>query len=471
MARKPWGGRFPRRTDPAVEAFTASLHVDRELATYDIQGSMAHCRMLARQKILSAAEARTLLRGLEEVQREIDQGNFPYRPELEDIHMNIEQRLTELVGEVGGKLHTARSRNDQVALDTRLYLRDRIDGIRAALRGLIRALAAKARSEIDRVMPGFTHLQIAQPVLLAHHLLAYCEMLLRDRERLADCRKRVDVLPLGSAALAGTSFPIDRRAVARELGFSRISENSMDAVADRDFVIEFLACASLIMVHLSRFCEDLILWVSPAWGFAEIGDAFCTGSSIMPQKKNPDVPELVRGKAGRVFGRLMALLTTLKGLPMTYNRDLQEDKEALFDAVETVTSSLEVLARLVPTLTFRSDRMEAMAREGYSTATDLADYLVRKGLPFRRAHEVTGRIVRHCLDHGKELSVLKLEELRRFWEGVEPDVYAVLDPRRSVASRDLPGGTARRRVQARLRRIERLTAGSGTERSRRTSHS
>ncbi len=454
MAQKPWGGRFLKNTDRSVEAFTASVHFDRELAPYDIQGSIAHCRMLAQQKIITSSESRKIIQGLTEIGKEIENGTFPFRPDLEDIHMNIEHRLIERIGELGGKLHTARSRNDQVALDTRLYLRDRISSIQTLLHELIRTLVTKAESEVKVLMPGFTHLQIGQPILFAHHLLAYCDMFERDLQRLSECAKRVNQMPLGSGALAGTSFPIDRRQVAKELGFQRLTQNSMDAVSDRDYIIEFLSCASIIMMHLSRFSEELILWSSEPFSFVEIGDDYATGSSIMPQKKNPDVPELVRGKTGRIYGHLMGMLTTLKGLPLTYNRDLQEDKEPLFDTVETLTGSLSVFTGMLAGLTVNRARMEEAAAGGYSTATDLADYLTRKGLPFRKAHEITGRIVRHCVQSNQDLTALTLEEFQRFHGAIQKDVFDVIEMKRSVASRNIPGGTAPAQVKKRIRALQ-----------------
>jgi len=462
MAQKPWGGRFSKNTDRSVEAFTASVHFDRKLAPYDIQGSIAHCRMLAQQKIITSSESRKIIQGLTEIGKEIENGTFPFRPDLEDIHMNIEHRLIERIGELGGKLHTARSRNDQVALDTRLYLRDRISSIQTLLHELIRTLVTKAESEVEVLMPGFTHLQIGQPVLFAHHLLAYCDMFERDMQRLSECAKRVNQMPLGSGALAGTSFPIDRRQVAKELGFQGLTQNSMDAVSDRDYIIEFLSCASIIMMHLSRFSEELILWSSEPFSFVEIGDDYATGSSIMPQKKNPDVPELVRGKTGRIYGHLMGMLTTLKGLPLTYNRDLQEDKEPLFDTVETLTGSLSVFTGMLAGLTVNRARMQEAAAGGYSTATDLADYLTRKGLPFRKAHEITGRIVRHCMQSNQDLAALSLEELKRFHGAIQKDVFDVIEMKRSVASRNIPGGTAPAQVKKRIRSLQKkLNKSSG----------
>jgi argininosuccinate lyase len=447
-----------KETDPGVEAYTGSLHFDRRLAPYDIEGSIAHCRMLGRQKIVASGEAKKIIQGLRAIAKEFEKGTFPFRPELEDIHMNIESRLIEKIGEVGGKLHTGRSRNDQVALDTRLYLRHEIEEIEALLRRLIQALVEKAGNEPDVIMPGFTHLQIGQPVLLAHHLLAYCEMFERDMERLEECARRVNRMPLGSGALSGTPFPIDREFVARELGFKKVTGNSMDAVSDRDYMVEFLSAASLIMMHLSRFSEELILWSSAPFSFVEIGDDYCTGSSIMPQKKNPDVPELIRGKTGRVYGHLMGLLTTLKGLPLTYNRDMQEDKEPIFDTVDTLKGSLSVFTGMLPGLTIRKERMEEVSGWGYATATDLADYLVRKGLPFRKAHDVTGKIVRSCIRQGIDLVSLPLEEMRRFHPVIEKDIYDVLDLRQSVAARNIPGGTAPVQVRKRIRQLRKKWA-------------
>ncbi len=458
MSRKPWGGRFTKGTARDAETFSASIHFDKRLAPYDIQGSIAHCKMLSKQRIIPESDSKKILRGLKEILEEIERGDFPFRPELEDIHMNIERRLIEKIGEVGGKLHTARSRNDQVALDTRLYLRDELRTIDGLLRDLLLAVIRKAKENSDVIMPGFTHLQIAQPVLFSHHLLAYCEMFLRDRARFSECAARVDRMPLGSGALAGTSFPLDRQYVSELLGFSGVTENSMDAVSDRDYLIEFLSAASIFMMHLSRFSEELILWSSEPFSFVEIGDDYATGSSIMPQKKNPDIPELVRGKTGRVYGHLMGMLTNLKGLPLTYNRDLQEDKEPLFDTVDTLKGSLSVFTGMIAGLAVHGDRMEETAGRGYSTATDYADYLVRKGVPFRKAHEITGRLVRFCVEEGRGLSSLSLEEMKSFYDGVGEDVYQWLDPRQSVRARDIPGGTAPVRVKKRIRQLEkRLT--------------
>jgi argininosuccinate lyase len=454
MAQKPWGGRFSKETARSVEDFTASVHVDRKLAPYDIQGSIAHCRMLAQQKIITPGESRKIIQGLTEIGKEIGKGTFPFRADLEDIHMNIEHRLMEKIGDLGGKLHTARSRNDQVALDTRLYLRDRIAMIQTLLQGLVRTLVMKAESEVEVLMPGFTHLQIGQPVLFAHHLLSYCDMFERDRQRLSECAKRVNMMPLGSGALAGTTFPIDRKQVAKELGFPELTQNSMDAVSDRDYIIEFLSCAALIMMHLSRISEELILWSSEPFSFVEIGDDYATGSSMMPQKKNPDVPELVRGKTGRVYGHLMGMLTTLKGLPLTYNRDLQEDKEPLFDTVDTLTGSLSVFNGMIAGLTVNRERMQEAAATGYSTATDLADYLVRKGIPFRKAHDITGRIVRHCMQSHQDLAALTVQEFQQFHGAIQKDVFDVIDIKRSVAARNITGGTAPAQVKKRIRALK-----------------
>ena len=445
---KPWAGRFTAPTDAFVEAFTASVGFDRRLYRQDIAGSIAHARMLAESGVLTAEERDTICAGLERVGAEIEAGEFPWSVSLEDVHMNIEARLTEQVGEVGKKLHTGRSRNDQVATDIRLYLREEIDAITAELKRLQGALVDLAEREADAIMPGFTHLQTAQPVTFGHHMLAWFEMLERDRDRLADCRRRMNVLPLGAAALAGTTYPIDRGYTARELGFDGVAENSLDAVSDRDFAIEFCAAASLLVTHLSRFSEELVLWSSAQFGFIDLGDAFCTGSSIMPQKKNPDVPELVRGKTGRVHGHLMALLTLMKAQPLAYNKDNQEDKEPLFDTVDTVRGCLKVYADMMAQVQIDRDAMREAARKGFATATDLADYLVRKGVAFRDAHEVVGRAVRAALDSGRDLDALGLAELQGFSDAIGEDVYEVLTLEGSVAARDHVGGTAPRQVRA-----------------------
>ncbi len=456
---KPWGGRFSEPTDAFVEAFTASVDFDRRLYRHDIAGSIAHARMLARVGVLTDDECRQIVDGLEAIRGEIERGEFRWSTALEDVHMNIEARLTERIGETGKKLHTGRSRNDQVATDMRLYLREEIDAIGAELGRLQRALLDLAEREAETIMPGFTHLQTAQPVTFGHHLLAWVNMLARDAQRLADCRRRVNVLPLGAAALAGTTFPVDREFVARELGFEAVASNSLDAVSDRDFIIEFLAAAAMLMMHLSRFSEELVLWTSAQFEFVTLGDAFCTGSSIMPQKKNPDVPELVRGKCARVQGHLVGLLTLMKGQPLAYNKDNQEDKEPLFDTVDTVRGSLRVYADMIPHITVNRERMREAARRGFATATDLADYLVRKGVPFRDAHEVVGRAVRFGIEHGKDLSQLTLDELRRFSGAIDEDVFQVLTLEGSVAARNHPGGTAPAQVRAEVARLRGMLEG------------
>ncbi len=455
MAKKKqlWGGRFAGSTADSVVAFTASVDVDRRLYRHDIAGSVAHARMLGRQGIIPAADARRIVSGLRAVRKEIESGAFPFSLADEDIHMNIERRLTEMIGSVGEKLHTARSRNDQVSLDMRLYLREALDGILGDLEALQQALAAAARRNEDVLMPGYTHLQRAQPVLLAHHLLAYVEMFERDRSRYHHCRAETDVMPLGSGALAGTSFPIDRAYVARLLGFARLSPNSIDAVGDRDFVLEFLSASAILFVHLSRMADEWILWSSEEFGFIELPDAYCTGSSMMPQKKNPDVAELIRGKTGRVYGHLHALLTIMKGLPLAYNRDLQEDKEPLFDTVDTVSACLRMARELVNGLKVRADRMLAAAEDGFMNATDLADYVVGRGFSFRAAHDAVGRAVRRCIDTGCRLQDLSLEELREYFPDIGPDVYKVLKVRAVVARRRAPGGTAPVNVRRRLKRL------------------
>ncbi len=445
--QKPWAGRFTEATDKFVEAFTASVNFDKRLARHDIQGSRAHAAMLAKIGVLTGAERDSIIHGLDEICAEIERGEFEWSVQLEDVHMNIEARLTQRIGEVGKKLHTGRSRNDQVATDIRLYLREELDRIRLLIRHLQEALLDLAEQEADTIMPGFTHLQVAQPVSFGHHLLAWFEMLERDHDRLRDCRRRVNVMPLGAAALAGTTFPLDRPYTASLLGFDRPAANSLDAVSDRDFAIEFTACASLIMMHLSRFSEELVLWTSAQFGFIDLPDAFCTGSSIMPQKKNPDVPELVRGKSGRVFGHLVGLLTLMKGQPLAYNKDNQEDKEPLFDTIDTVRDSLRAFADMVPHLQPNRDTMRRAALQGYATATDLADYLVRKGIPFRDAHEVVGKAVRLGIDTGRDLAELSLDELRALSKTIEQDVFEVLTLEGSLKARNHLGGTAPEQVR------------------------
>jgi argininosuccinate lyase len=461
LIEKPWAGRFNEPTDAFVEAFTASVDFDRRLYRYDIEGSIAHARMLAAQGILTAPEVEAIVEGLSRIGERIEAGGFRWSVALEDVHMNVESALTEAIGVAGKKLHTGRSRNDQVATDIRLYLRAEIDQIRAAIRRLQGVLLDLAEREADTLMPGFTHLQAAQPISFGHHLMAWFEMLERDWDRLGDCRRRVNVMPLGAAALAGTSYPIDRTLTARLLGFDRPAENSLDAVSDRDFAIEFTAAAAILMMHLSRFSEELILWSSVQFGFIELSDRFCTGSSIMPQKKNPDVPELVRGKSGRIFGHLMGLLTLMKGQPLAYNKDNQEDKEPLFDTVDNLKGSLKVFADMMGGLSPRRARMREAARSGFTTATDLADYLVRKGLAFRDAHEVVGRAVAQGIREGKDLADLTLAELRRFSPVIAEDVFAVLTLEGSVAARDHLGGTAPSQVRAAIARARRRLLDEG----------
>lgn len=450
---KAWAGRFAEAANPLMEKFTSSLAVDKRLALYDIRGSLAHCRMLVKQKILTRAEGEKIVKGLERIQQELEHQTFTFLPSDEDIHMAIERRLTEKIGPLGGKLHTARSRNDQVLLDVRMYLRDEIVIILQILGALRKQLTRMAKRHAHVVMPGYTHLQRAQPVLLAHHLLAYYDMLGRDAERLRQCQERVNVLPLGAGALAGTTLPIDRHHVARLLGFPRVSENSLDTVADRDFLVEFLSSAAILCMHLSRLAEELVLWASSEFGFIELPDAFATGSSMMPQKKNPDVPELVRGKTGRVYGNLFALLTILKGLPLSYNRDLQEDKEPLFDTVDTVKGCLTVLEAMLPRVVFREDRLREAALGGFTLATDVADYLVEKGMPFRQAHEVVGAVVRQCLTERKGLEHLTLTEWRHFSSLFEEDIFSRLTLESAVDRRRSYGGTARKDIQRRLKVI------------------
>ena len=448
MSEKPWDGRFQEGTDKAVEVFTSSIAVDRRLYKHDILGSIAHCRMLAKQGIIRSDEADSMILGLEKIRDDIEHGRFEYSDSLEDIHMHIESALTRDLGEAAKRLHTARSRNDQVALDIRMYLKDVSRDIIRTLGELQTILVTLAEQHDDVVMAGYTHLQRAQPVLLSHHLMAYYEMFKRDRERFEDGLKRIDVMPLGSAALAGTTYPIDRHYTAELLGFSKVSENSMDSVADRDFAVEFLASASICMMHFSRFSEELILWSSSEFGFIVISDAFTTGSSIMPQKKNPDIPELVRGKTGRVFGNLMALLTLMKSLPMTYNRDMQEDKPPLFDTVDTLTACLDIYCRMLPNITFKTRRLAETTETGFINATDLADYLAARGLPFRDAHGVVGKTVAYALEAKKELQDLTLTELKTFSPLIGDDVFSFLETRNIIDRRTSAGGTASDNVRA-----------------------
>jgi argininosuccinate lyase len=451
---KLWGGRFGGDTAESVEAFTASVDVDQRLYRHDIAGSIAHARMLARQRVIPARDARKIVRGLKAIQNEIKRGVFPFTTGDEDIHMNIERRLTQKIGAAGAKLHTARSRNDQVALDMRLFLRDEVRLIISDVTTLQHELARAAKRHIDVIMPGYTHLQRAQPVLLSHHLLAYYDMFQRDRERFAGALDRINVLPLGSGALAGTTFPIDRNYVAKLLGFPRVSKNSIDAVADRDFVLEFLSTSAILFVHLSRLAEELVLWCSQEFGFVDLPDGYCTGSSMMPQKKNPDVPELIRGKTGRVFGHLLGMLTIMKGLPLAYNRDLQEDKVPLFDTVDTVKASVRIAAEILRGLKVKKERMMEAVRDGFMNATDLADYLVGRGVPFRSAHAVVGRIVQHCLAAGRRIEELPLAEMRRFSPKIENDIYRYLSAESVIGRRRALGGTARANVTRRLKELE-----------------
>jgi argininosuccinate lyase len=450
---KPWSGRFAETTDALVAAFTASIPVDRRLYRHDIAGSIAHAQMLAHVEVLTEKERDAIVNGLKEIEAEIEAGNFAWSMELEDVHRNIEARLIDRIGEAGKKLHTGRSRNDQVATDLRLYLRDGIDAVRQAIRRLQEAILEVAEREADTLMLGFTHLQPAQPVTFGHHMLAWAEMLVRDHDRLRDCRRRMNVMPLGAAALAGTTFPIDREHTAKLLGFDAPAENSLDAVSDRDFAIEFVAACALLMTHLSRMSEELVLWSSTQFGFIELPDGFCTGSSIMPQKKNPDVPELVRGKAGRVIGDLVALLTLMKAQPLAYNKDNQEDKAPVFDALDTVLDCLEVYAAMLPSIQVKRDVLTDAAGGSFATATDLADYLVRKGLPFRDAHEVVAQVVRHGLDSGTELADMELAGLRKFSARIEADVFDVLSLEGSVKARNHFGGTAPAQVRQAVQRL------------------
>ncbi|MGQ9573439.1 MAG: argininosuccinate lyase [Dehalococcoidia bacterium] len=459
-AAKVWAARFAKATDQRAEAFTASIDVDRRLWRYDIDGSIAHARMLAKQGIIPQEDGEAIVRGLEEIRAEIQGGQFEFRRELEDIHMNIEGRLREKIGAAADRLHTARSRNDQVATDLRLYLKDVIVGVVTALRRLQGALLDLAEANRQVIMPGYTHLQRAQPVLFAHHLLAYFEMFDRDVGRFQDCLKRVDVLPLGSGALAGVPYAIDREFVARELGFSRISDNSLDAVSDRDCVVEFQAAAALTMMHLSRLAEELVLWSSAEFGFIQIDEAFAGGSSIMPQKRNPDVAELARAKTGRVYGNLLSMLTVLKGLPLAYSLDLQEDKAGLFDSADTLLATLTVMGAMLPSIQVNAERAEAAAGGSYTLATDVADYLVGKGLPFREAHGVVGQLIRYADGQGKGLSQLSLEEYRRFSPMFDEGVLK-LDVRAAIEARDVPGGTSSRQVAAALKRARRRLRAAG----------
>jgi argininosuccinate lyase len=453
---KLWGGRFTKAADKTVEGFTASLSFDRRLYKQDIQGSIAHARMLGRQGIISAEDAGAIEQGLTEILAEIEAGEFPFRQEFEDIHLNIERRLTEKIGLAGGRLHTARSRNDQVVTDVHLWVKTEITAIQALVSDMQGVLVDRATEHRDVIMPGYTHLQRAQPILLSHHLLAYFWMLERDQGRLTDSRRRADISPLGAGAMAGTTFPIDREFTATELGFASVYPNSMDAVSDRDFIIEFLAAAAICQMHLSRLCEELVNWSSTEFGFVEMDDSYATGSSIMPQKKNPDVAELVRGKTGRMYGNLMAVLTVLKGIPLTYHSDLQEDKQRLFDAVDTLKACLKVTAGMVATVKFNTERMAGAVRQDFSNATDLADYLAKQGMPFREAHEVVGKLVLYCIQEGKFLADCTLPEFQRFAAQIGPDIYVAIAPETCVNLRTSAGGTAPAEVAKQLAMAEQI---------------
>lgn len=453
-SEKLWGGRFAEGTAASVEAFSASIHYDSRLYKYDVAGSKAHAAMLASQGILSKEELASITDGLTGIEQEITAGNFEFKQELEDVHMNIEKALVDRIGPAGAKLHSARSRNDQVALDFKMYLRDQCDTTIELLDGIRKAFTELGKRYLGQIMPGYTHMQRAQPVQVAHHMLAYYEMFTRDRGRLVDCRKRLNYSPLGCAAMAGTGLPIDREQVAEALGFAGVTANSMDTSADRDYAIEFTSCCTMIQLHLSRLSEELVLWSSQEFDFVTISDTFCTGSSIMPQKKNPDIPELIRGKSGRVVGSLMSLITLMKGLPLTYNRDMQEDKEPVFDAVDTVTASLSIMTELLANLSFKTDKMATATETGCITATDLADYLVLKNVPFREAHGIVGRAVAYCLGKGCELPDLSLEELAQFSTVIGEDVYEVLSVEGSVNSRISTGGTGIQRVEEALAAAE-----------------
>jgi argininosuccinate lyase len=452
--KKLWGGRFKEKTAEIVEQYTESISFDRRLWKYDIEGSIAHAMMLSKQRIIPKKDADKIIKGLKDIYKEIESGVFKFRYELEDIHMNIELSLIEKIGDVGGRLHTARSRNDQVALDVRLYLRAEVRDIIFLLKGFETVLANMAEKQSGVIMPGYTHMQRAQPVLLSHHLMAYAHMFRRDRMRFEDALKRIDVMPLGSCALAGTSLSTDRHYVAKLLGFDSVSENSMDSVSDRDFLIEFLSCASIFMMHISRLAEELVLWSSEEFSFIELPDAFTTGSSIMPQKKNPDVAELMRGKTGRVYGSLIALLTIMKGLPMSYNRDMQEDKEPVFDAVDTVKLTLNALIQMTPKIKFNAKRLKDTADFSFSTATDIAEYLVRKDVPFRTAHDITGKIVRFCIDNKKRLDEMSIDEYRLFSKDIKKDIYNFIRAADSVNSKKSYGGTSPETVKEQIKRFK-----------------
>ncbi len=452
--KKPWSGRFKESTDTLMEQFSASISFDRRLYAYDIEGSIAHCQMLAKCKIISQAESKKIVGGLKRVLKEFESGKFQCDDRLEDIHMNIESRLTELVGAVGGKLHTARSRNDQVCLDIRLYLRAEVAEIVQGITLLAKTLLKLARKHTDTIIPGYTHMQQAQPILLAHHLLAHIEMLVRDRERMEDAWKRINIMPLGAAALSGTGFPIDRKYTAKLLNFPEVSHNSIDSVSDRDFAIEFCSASGILMMHLSRFCEEVVLWSSCEFDWLELSDAYTTGSSIMPQKKNPDAAELIRGKSGRVYGNLVSMLTLMKSLPLAYNKDLQEDKEPIFDTVDTVKVSLAVFEGMMKTAEFKKIPMDRVDISGFLTATDMADYLAAKGVPFRLAHEITGQTVAYCIASGKTLQDVTLKELKKISPRFNADVFDHITLESSVQKKDVYGGTAKKQVLAQIARLD-----------------
>ncbi|UOD34028.1 argininosuccinate lyase [Deferribacteraceae bacterium V6Fe1] len=451
MSEKPWAGRFSLPTDKFVEEFNASIHFDKRFAEYDIKGSMAHVRMLAKQGIILESESEQILEGLKTVLEEIESGKFEFKTEDEDIHMAVEKRLRELIGQVAGKLHTARSRNDQVAVDFRMYLRQEIFEIKNYLKLLLETILNKAKNEIDAVMPGYTHLQTAQPILFSHYMMAYFEMFKRDYQRFSDIIGRLNYSPLGAGALAGTTFNIDREFTAKELGFIAPTLNSLDSVSDRDFALEFLSAASICQMHLSRMSEEFIIFSTSEFAFIELSDDYCTGSSIMPQKKNPDIPELIRGKTGRVYGNMISLFTTMKGLPLAYNKDMQEDKEPVFDTVDTLKASLKIFSPMIEKMKLNKNKMYSSAKLGFSTATDLADYLVRRGLPFRDAHHVVGKAVAYCLDKRVDLSELTIEELKSFSDLIKDDIYDYITLEASVNSRKAIGGTAKVSVEHQIK--------------------
>jgi len=446
LLKKPWGGRFKKKTHKVAERFSASIETDKRLYREDIEGSIAHAKMLGQVGIISQKEAKSIIKGLKEIQKEIENGKFPFREEFEDIHLNIEKRLIEKIGETGGKLHTARSRNDQIVLDERLYLRRETTEILELIKRVAEEFIRLAEENIDVIIPLYTHLQVAQPVLLSHHMLAYFEMLKRDRERFIDCLKRINIMPLGVGAGAGTSFPIDRRYVAELLGFPEVTRNSIDTVSDRDFIVEFISNSSILMMHLSRLSEELVIWSSKEFDFVDLGDEFTTGSSIMPQKRNPDIAELVRGKTGKVYGNLISILTVMKGLPLSYNRDMQEDKEPMFGTVDTLKSCLYVLKEMLKNIKFKPENMKRSLLNSFITATDLADYLSRKGIPFRQAHEIVGRIVRYAEEKKRDLLQLSISELKMFSNLFEEDVYEFITLEGSISSRKSYGGTAKENV-------------------------